>query len=136
MTLYYLDTSTLLKFVQSEAESTALRSWREELGPEVYLVTSELAGVEVARTFRRAGIDRQRVPFLVGNALKGVEQINLNGEVLARAAAYEVLRLGTLDAIHLATADPLRRELDGFLSYDKELAAAATEIGLTHLAPA
>jgi predicted nucleic acid-binding protein len=135
LSLYYLDACALLKFVQPEAETAALRAWRARLGADAVLVTSQLAGVELARTFRRAGVDRQRVPFLVANTLRGVDQIVLNDDVLTRAATYETQRLGTLDAIHLATADPLRDELDGFLSYDKELSAAAQEIGLAHLAP-
>lgn len=136
MNLFYLDTCTLLKFVQQEAETAALRAWRSGLTATSRLVTSQLAGVELARTFRRAGIDRQRIPFLVGNALKGVDQIVLDDAVLTRAAAYEVQKLGTLDALQLATAEPLRIELDGFVTYDKELAAAAADIGLSFLAPA
>lgn len=136
MKLFYLDTCTLLKFVQQEAETAALRTWRGGLTAASRLVTSQLAGVELARTFRRAGIDRQRIPFLVGNALKGVDQIVLDDDVLTRAAAYEVRKLGTLDSLHLATAEPLRAELDGFLTYDKKLTVAAAEIGLPLLAPA
>ncbi|WP_042403170.1 type II toxin-antitoxin system VapC family toxin [Streptacidiphilus carbonis] len=133
---YYLDACVLLKLVQSEPETPALRKWRADLGSDAYFVTSQLAGVEIARTFRRAGADRQRVPFLVSNALKGIDQILIDDEVLTRAAAFEIQKLGTLDAIHLATAQPLLAELDGFLTYDKELTAAAKDIGLTHLAPA
>ncbi|WP_228454576.1 PIN domain-containing protein [Streptomyces alkaliphilus] len=92
--------------VQEEAETEVLRHWREELGPQTRLVTSQLVGVEIARTFRRAGMDRQRVPFLVGNALTGVDQITVDDETLVRAADYEVQKLGTLDATHLATAAP------------------------------
>lgn len=135
MSLFYLDTCTLLKFVQREAETAALRAWRDGLAPTARLVTSQLAGVEIARTFRRAGVDRQRIPFLVGNALKGMDQIVLHDAVLTRAAAYEVQKLGTLDSLHLATAEPLRAELGGFITYDKELSAAAADIGLPLLAP-
>jgi xanthine dehydrogenase accessory factor len=35
-----------------------------------------------------------------------------------------------------ATAAPLHRELDGFVTYDKQLTAAVTALGLPHLAPA
>jgi predicted nucleic acid-binding protein len=73
---------------------------------------------------------------LVGNTLTGIDQIVLGDDVLARAAGFEVQRLGTLDAIHLATAAPLHRELDGFVTYDKELTDAITALGLPHLAPA
>lgn len=130
-----MDACALLKLTQPEAESQALRNWRSGLGIHGRLVTSQLAGVEIARTFRRAGVDRQRVPFLVGNTLTGMDQIVVSDDVLARAAGFEVQRLGTLDAIHLATAVPLHRELDGFVTYDKELAAAVSALGLPHLAP-
>ncbi|MFF0450009.1 type II toxin-antitoxin system VapC family toxin [Streptomyces sp. NPDC004609] len=136
MSLYYMDACALLKLVQQEPETAALRSWRSGLGVDSRLVTSRLAGIEIARTFRRAGVDRQRVPFLVGNALTGIDQIILDDDVLTRAAGFEIRKLGTLDAIHLATAAPLHRELDGFVTYDKELSSAATAVGLQHLAPA
>jgi uncharacterized protein len=41
-----------------------------------------------------------------------------------------------LDAIQLATADPLLTDVAGFVTYDAELAAAATELGLPVVAPA
>jgi predicted nucleic acid-binding protein len=135
VTLHYLDTCALLKLVKPESETEALRTWRAGLGPDAQWVTSQLAGVELARTFRRAGIDRQRIPFLVLNTLKGVDQIVLDDDVLVRAAAYEAEKLGTLDSIHLATAGPLKEELDGFVTYDKELSAAVEANGLTILAP-
>ncbi|MCE7080044.1 PIN domain-containing protein [Streptomyces sp. ST2-7A] len=135
MSPYYMDAGAPLKPVRREAETKVLRHWREALGPDARLATSQLAGVEIARTFRRAGMDRQRVPFLVGNTLVGVDQIAIDDETLVRAAGHEVQKLGTLDAIHLATAAPLRDELTGFVTYDRELIKAVLDIGLPHLAP-
>ena len=54
---------------------------------------------------------------------------------LARAQAYGIRRLGSLDAIHLATADPFLPELTGLVTYDAELAAASAEIGIAVIAP-
>jgi hypothetical protein len=48
---------------------------------------------------------------------------------------YGIRRLGSLDAIHLATADPLLPELTGLVTYDVELAAASSELGIAVLAP-
>jgi hypothetical protein len=56
--------------------------------------------------------------------------------VLARAAAYRTARLGSLDAIHLASADPLRPDMSTLVTYDQELAHAAVEVGFTVDAPA
>jgi predicted nucleic acid-binding protein len=44
--------------------------------------------------------------------------------------------LGALDAIHLASALVLRRELTSFVSYDKRLLAAARDAGLPTASPA
>lgn len=56
--------------------------------------------------------------------------------VMARAAAYRTPRLGTLDAIHLASADPFRQDITEFVTYDQELARAAEELGFPVSAPA
>jgi hypothetical protein len=50
--------------------------------------------------------------------------------------AYQTPRLGSLDAIHLASADPFRADLSEFVTYDKELTLAAEELGFPVLAPA
>ena len=55
--------------------------------------------------------------------------------VLARAQAYGMRRLGSLGAIHLATADPFLTDLAAFVTYDRELTDAATELGFPVVAP-
>lgn len=55
---------------------------------------------------------------------------------LARTTAYQARRLGTPDSIHLATAEPFRVGLTAFVTYDGELARAATDFGLPVHAPA
>jgi predicted nucleic acid-binding protein len=133
--LIYFDSSALLKFVKRETESEALRAWRAELDATVELATSELAGLEITRTLLRAGVDRQRVPYVTGQALRGVYLVDVTSTVLARARAYGVRRLGPLDALHLASADPFLTELTDFVTYDVELAGAATELGFPVTAP-
>jgi uncharacterized protein len=133
--LIYFDSSALLKFVKSEKESQALRSWRLALETGVELVSSRLAALEISRTLVRAGVDRERVPYVVGQALRGLYLLDVTSTVLSRAQSYGIRRLGSLDAIHLATADPFLPELTGLVTYDGELAAAAAEIGIPVLAP-
>jgi predicted nucleic acid-binding protein len=43
--------------------------------------------------------------------------------------------LRSLDALHLATALEIRDELDGLVTYDGRMAAAAEGLGLAVLAP-
>jgi predicted nucleic acid-binding protein len=128
--LIYLDACVLIKFIRSEPETAALQAWRLALSAGTELVTSELAQLEVTRTLRRAGVDHQRVPHVASQALRGVYLVDLTSTVLARAMTYRTPRLGPLDAIHLASADPFRAELTAFVSYDHELASAAADIGL------
>jgi predicted nucleic acid-binding protein len=132
----YLDACALLKFIKPEAESAALRAWREHLPPETELLTSELAKLEITRTLLRAGVDHQQAPYFTGQAVRGIYVVDLSSTVLARAMAYRIPRLGSLDAIHLASAEPFREDLEQFVTYDKELAGAAVDLGFPVLAPA
>jgi uncharacterized protein len=134
--LIYFDSSALLKFVKRDTQTQALRTWRSSLAASVELVTSELAGLEIARTLLRAGVEHQRVPYITGQALRGVYVVDVTSTVLARARGYGIRRLGSLDAVHLATADPFRGDLTDFVTYDNELTAAAAELGLPTAAPA
>jgi uncharacterized protein len=131
----YFDACALLKFVKREKESDALRDWRLGLPDDTELVTSQLSVLQISRTLIRAGVDRQRVPFVTGQAVRGLYLIDITSTVLTRARSYGIRRLGSLDAIHLATADPFLTELTGFVTYDAELGAAADELGLPTAAP-
>lgn len=134
--MIYFDSSALLKFVKPEKESQALRDWRLAQPADSELVTSQLARLEISRILLRAGVDHQRVPYVVGQATRGLFLVDVTSTVLTRARSYGIRKLGSLDAIHLATADPFLDELTGFVTYDAELAAAATELGLRVVAPA
>lgn len=133
--MIYLDSCSLVKLVRPERETTALRTWRAQLSTSSELVTSVVARAEISRTLHRSGVDHRRVPYAVGEAMKGVHTIDVDAVVIARAAAYSIPRLGTLEAIHLASAEPLRDELTQFVTYDNELAAAAATLGFNVAAP-
>ena len=133
--MIYFDTSALVKFVKREAESEALRSWRGRFPSDTELATSELADLEISRTLLRAGVDHQRVPYVAGQALRGLYVLDLTRAVLVRAKGYRLRDLGSPAAIHLATAEPFGSELTDFVTYDSELAAAATELGLPVTSP-
>lgn len=134
--MIYLDACALVKFIKAEQETDALRTWREALDTGIELISSELARLEISRTLLRAGVDHTRVPHYVSQAVRGINLVDLTSTVLTRARAYPTAKLGSLDAIHLASADPFRDELTGFLTYDVELGAAADSLGFPVLAPA
>lgn len=75
------------------------------------------------------------MPYVTGQALRGVYLVDLTSTVLARAVAYRTPWLGSLDAIHLASADPFRTELTEFVTYDQKLTKAATDLGLPVAGP-
>jgi uncharacterized protein len=55
--------------------------------------------------------------------------------IRAKAALLEPVTLRSLDALHLATALEIGDELDGLVSYDGRISAAAETFGLLVLAP-
>jgi predicted nucleic acid-binding protein len=97
------------------------------------LVASALLRVEAERACARYGAvfaERARA------ALGGVALIPVDEAVISAAATLEPPGLGTLDAIHLATALSLGSELEAMYVYDARLAAAAAAAGIVALAPA
>ena len=134
--MIYLDACALVKFIKPEKETEALRSWRGALSDDTELISSELALLEITRALLRGGVDHTRVPYFVQQATKGIYIVDLSSTVLDRARSYQVAKLGSLDAIHLATADPFRTELTDFVTYEAELTTAATDLGFPVTAPA
>lgn len=134
--MIYLDACALVKFIKPEKETDALRAWRAALPDGTELISSELALLEITRALLRGGVDHTRVPYYVAQAARGVYVVDLSSTVLDRARSYQVARLGSLDAIHLATADPFRAELTDFVTYDVELTGAAADLGFPVTVPA
>lgn len=145
--MIYLDSCALVKLIHDEAESTALQAWLDERAEEV-VVTSELAQVEVCRVVRRNNhtaqgvlVDPEELALDLADAahlLASVDQVIVNRDLLIRAGAHQEPMVRTLDAIHLVSAlampgtDPDDRV---FVTYDRTLAAAARQSGLTVLGP-
>jgi predicted nucleic acid-binding protein len=130
----YLDTAALVKLVRVEAESAALVTWLNERAAEP-LVASVLVEVELPRALRRS---QPGVLGSVAAVLARLHRVEITVAVRATAGAYPEPMLRSLDAIHLATAEILRasdQTITAFVTYDKRLAEAATQLGLTVAAP-
>jgi predicted nucleic acid-binding protein len=118
-----------VKLVIEEPESHAIRHL---LGSHQDQFASALVEVEVVRAVARVA------PGNVAEAQRVVSQLPVvepTETIRRHAAALDPPTLRTLDAIHLATALAAGDELDGLLTYDTRLAAAAAAHGLTVLAP-
>lgn len=123
----FLDSSALVKLVQEEPETAALRAFLA--GPRRPLLISELAFIEVTRAARRVGADPSAT-------LAECDVVLLRSDDLERAAVLEPATLRTLDAIHLATALSLADDVEVFVAYDDRLLDAAARHGLRTAAPA
>jgi hypothetical protein len=127
--LLYLDSSAIVKLVVPEEETKALR---ELLGSWPERVSSVVARIEVERVGRRIGggaIRRART------VLSRIALVDLDEDVLQQAAALDPVELRTLDAIHLATAISLGRNLGAFCAYDLRLGGTAVSKTIDVLAP-
>jgi len=125
----YLDSSAILKLVVAESETdlvrALLRSWSER-------VSSVIASIEVERAARRVGggaIRRART------VLSAIGLIELDDAVMRAAATLEPVGLRTLDAVHLASALSLGRDLGAMCTYDRRLGEAAASRTIEVLAP-
>jgi predicted nucleic acid-binding protein len=131
LTVWYLDSSAIVKFAVAERESVALARWRSGLDDGDVLMTCELAVAEVLRAVGRVGADT-RVALAHLDAL---DHLAVDRDLLLSAGALAPTSVRTLDAIHLAAALAAGEDLGGVVTYDDRMAAAAEELGLTSVAP-
>jgi predicted nucleic acid-binding protein len=128
---FYVDTSALVKLVVPEPESEALQRWLS--APGAVLVASDLVRTELFRATRRLAEDRLVQARAV---LEAVDLIRLTPTIFDEAARLDPPELRSLDAIHLASALDLGDSLEGVVTYDDRLAAAARANGVPVTAPA
>jgi predicted nucleic acid-binding protein len=130
----YLDSSTVLRIILGQ--SNALKEWRSITQG----VASALVEVECLRTLDRLrlaeGLEDAEIAIrreAVFRLMEAVEVVELTRPVLARASQPLPTALGTLDAIHLATA-LLWKDRSGadlvMTTHDDSLATAARASGL------
>jgi hypothetical protein len=132
----YVDSSAVLKRSVVEAESDAVE---EVLGHHIDdgdpLVSSSLAWIEVSRALRSRldGEDHDVINEAIEDALSGIAERPIAADVVSLARRIGPNVLGSLDAIHLATA--ILVDADVVITYDDRLAAAARHNDVTVSAP-
>jgi len=128
----YVDSSVLLRIVLGER--APLAAWRRI----DRAISSQLIRIECLRTIDRARlrlsldereVARRRAAVLA--VLEGFDTVALDAGVLERAADPFPTTLGSLDAIHLATALRVRTAIPDLrlATHDLELATAARSVG-------
>ncbi len=133
--MVYLDASVVIRKLQREVGS--LREW----GQWDRAYSSELLRVEVLRTIDRTRLRGALTDTDVANLVEkaravfdGLELLGVTQSILNRASQSFLTPLGTLDALHLATAlrlvESTAMELT-FLTHDIGLAMAARSLNFT-----
>ena len=95
-------------------------------------VTSIITLVEVPRAVARRSSD---VTGAIDEAMASMVVLDLSRSVASMAAVVRPATVRSLDAIHLASALEIGPELDAFVTYDRRLAIAAREAGLSVASP-
>jgi uncharacterized protein len=128
-TAVYVDTSALGRVLLTEPDEPAIK---RSLADYDKIVSSRLLQVELRRLAFRKNLLNATAELLAEVAL-----IPMNESILTAAETLTPPAVGTLDAIHLATAVRLSKagELDALMTYDKQLAEGAREHGITVLSP-
>ena len=115
--LVYLDTTALGRLASQDDSSTALLRY---LGSDPSIVSCRISEALLAAD-----------PVLDAVAMRELDRTLLRG-------AAEIRSTGEMDiagALHLAAALELRRELEGFVTYDDRIATAARALRLPVVSP-
>lgn len=134
--ILYVDTSALLKLLVREAESEAIEV---ELLRWERLATSVVTEVELPRAVSRAREDRADAVIDGSVVLQGIlaasAVIPLDAEIVEVARNVKPVHVGALDAIHIASALSLDKELDAVATYDRRMQDALARIDVNVIAP-
>lgn len=131
MTLYYADTSAVIKLLAQEEHSRAFADFYDT-ETDAEWVSSALLRIELTRVVLRA------MPTLlpaVRELALAFSYVAIDDDVVEGAMNEPDRGLRSLDAIHLATARILGPDLDAFVTYDDRLGQAAQDAGLVLLSP-
>jgi len=124
----YIDSSAILKLIVQEKESDAVRSISR-----ARFITSEISRVEIIRTVLR---NEPKALKAAEGVLKNINILTIDSATLTQAERLpERINIRALDAIHLASAGKFGLRINSILTYDKQMAKAARELGFEVLAP-
>ncbi len=129
MSATYLDSSAIVKLAVHEPETEALR---RHLRRHRTLITSALARTEVIRALLPAGDEALATGRRV---LSRIDLVRINDQVLVESGTLLPIELRSLDAIHLATAGRIGRDLGELVTYDQRMVLAAQQMGYRVVSP-
>lgn len=127
--MIYLDSSALLTLLTRRTNASALESFLAGF-PQAPLATCTVGFVETVRHLGKAG----SFPRALADLDERVTEILLSREIRDLATRVDP-RLRALDALHVASALSVQRELAAFVTYDRRMLDAARKEGLSAHAP-
>ncbi|HET7016571.1 MAG TPA: type II toxin-antitoxin system VapC family toxin [Streptosporangiaceae bacterium] len=131
MSVYYADTSAVIKLLADESHSVAFAAFYDSHADTEW-VSSALLRIELTRAITRV------MPALLPEArdlLTAFSYISIDDDIVEGAMNEPDRGLRSLDAIHLATARILGSDLTAIVSYDDRLLKAAEDAGLGIASP-
>ena len=123
--IVYVDASVLVTLIKREGSSDSVIEYLDDLVEDDHpLVAGQLVETEMRRVANRFDADQSSVPAVL-------ERVNLVDQTPAdfrQAGILQARHLGTLDALHLATA--IRTRATAMLTFDQRLAEASEAVGI------
>ncbi len=125
---WYIDSSAIIKLIKPEVETKTLL---QQL--PFSITTSQLSRVEVIRTIDLNFADLLEDAY---DILLDIPMIAVDHSVLLGAENLPAfIKLRALDSIHMATAFSMKSEIEGVITYDKEMVKAAVALGFKTMSP-
>ena len=127
----YLDTSVILRRLLNEPNSVSnWGRWDAAYASSIWLIEAQRTVDRLRLEGRLCDEDVARLRDDLRKVHASLHIVPLSEDVLVRAGEAFPTTVGTLDAIHLASALAIRSsvQLDRFLTHDRRLAVAAASL--------
>ena len=125
---WYIDSSAIIKLIKPELETKTLL---QQLPRSI--TTSQISRVEVIRTINVNFAELLEDAY---DILSDIPMVAVDHSVLlATENLPTFIKLRALDSIHIATAFSMKSEIEGVITYDKEMVKAASALGFKTMSP-
>lgn len=123
--IVYVDATVLVTLIKREDSSDSVIEYLDDLAEDDHpLVAGQLVETELRHVANRFSVDQSSVQPVL-------ERVNLVDQTpgdFRQAGILQARHLGTLDALHLATA--IRTPATAMLTFDQRLAEASEALGI------